>query len=240
MMNRRTYRWALACAAGVVGWAGVSRAATLSQNATPPSTNIIASQLTDLGPGPQANDRDYTDNGGPAGQTFTVGGASFLNAITILGRGDAGGNFNTGNFHIQIGSINPGTGQITQLANESASAVPATANNTYLTFTLDTPVPVAPGTTYSFSIFNEPAGWYGLAHSTGDAYAGGQAFNNDLTTTSAGNADPRRTFNGFVSPNPGGYDYVFAAQGVVPEPGSLAGLGLADLAVLARRGRSRG
>ena len=224
------------CAAVLAG-APVVRAATTATSPTAPAANILVSQLGDVGPGVQANDRDYTDNGGPPGQTFTVPSASLLSALTVLGRGDAGGGFDTGNFHLQLGTVNPATGAITQLASEIAPGAGITANNQYVTFTLASPVALVPGTTYEWSLFNEPAGWYGLAHSKTDVYAGGQAFNNDLTTTSAGNADPRRAFNGFVSPNPGGYDYVFALQGTVPEPASLGVLALGGLLALARRRR---
>lgn len=220
-----------------IGIVSTANAATLSESSSAPTTNILTSQLTDLGPGPQTNNRDYTDNGGPVSQTFMVPTNSTAGAITILGRGDAGGGFNAGNFHIQIGSVNLTTGQITQLDNESVASVAAAHTNDYLTFTLANPVPLTAGTTYSFSIYNEPSGWYGLAHSTADAYPNGTAFNNDLTITSAGNADPSRTFNGFVSPNPGNYDYVFAVQAVVPEPATLGLLSLAALSLLSRRRR---
>ena len=224
---------AVICAAAL---ALPARAATISTNSTAPTSNVIASQLADLGPGPQANDRDYTDNGGPPGQTFTVPSATQLGAVTVLGRGDAG-SFNPGTFSIQIGSVNTATGQITELLRETAPASGVTANNQYLTFSLDSPVSLVPGTTYAFSILSS-AGWYGLAHGTGDDYAGGQAFNTSLTTTSAGNADPRRVFHGFVSPHPGGYDYVFALQRVVPEPTGLAVLCVGGLGLLARRRRA--
>jgi hypothetical protein len=232
----------LSVLAGVValGIVSAARGGSITTSPTAPTSNILASQLTDIGPGVQANDRDYSDNGGPPGQTFTVPTASLLNAVTVLGRGDAGGGYNTtGNFHLQIGTVNPTTGAITPLDNEAAPATGITANNQYVTFNLATPVSLVPGTTYSWSIYNEPGGWFGLAHGTGDTYSTGQAFNNDLTTTSAGNADPRRAFNGFVSPNPGGYDYVFALQGTaVPEPVALGGLCVAAMFAMTRRRRA--
>ena len=230
------HRLCLLAGAVALGFVPAARGATMTTSPTAPTANILTSQLADVGPGVQANDRDYTDNGGPPGQTFTVTAPALLTGVTVLGRGDAGGGYNTtGNFHIQIGTVDPTTGSITPLANEAAPATGVTANNQYVTVTLAAPVAVAPGTTYAWSLYNEPGGWFGLAHGTGDDYATGAAFNNDLTTTSAGNADPRRAFNGFVSPNPGGYDYVFAVQGVVPEPAALGVLGIAAMFALSRR-----
>src|SRR5688572_15764113 len=171
--------------AAALGFVPAARAATITTSPAAPTASILTSQLADVGPGVQANDRDYTDNGGPPGQTFTVPSAASLTGVTILGRGDAGGGYNTsGNFHLQIGTVNPTTGAITPLATEAAPATGVTANNQYVTITLASPVSVAPGTTYAWSVYNEPAGWFGLAHGTGDDYATGIAFNNDLTTTS--------------------------------------------------------
>jgi hypothetical protein len=214
----------------------VARAATISTSPTAPVGSIVTSQLVDLGPGAQDGARDYTDNGGPPGQTFTVTAPALVNAVTVLGNGDAG-SYSTGTFDIQIGSVNTATGQITQLARESAPAAGATSDSQFITFHLAAPVAVNPGTTYAFSILGS-TDWYGFAHGTGDDYAGGQAFNNDLTTTSAGNADPRRAFNGFVSPNPAGYDYVFAVQGTaIPEPTAVGLICLAAGGLLVRRRR---
>ena len=214
-----------------------ARAATVTTSPLSPIGGFVAGQLTDRGPGPQANDRDYTDNGGPPGQTFTVSGPSLVTGLTVLGRGDAGGGYNTaGNFHVQFGTVNPATGAITQITREAAPATGVTAANQFITFALDTPITLVPGTTYAWSVYNEPGGWFGLAHSTGNEYADGAAFNNSLSTTSAGNADPRRTFNGFVSPNPGNYDYVFAVRGV-PEPATVGVLGLSAMLVMSRRRR---
>jgi len=231
--------WVAGCAAALVSLSA-ARGATITTSPTAPTANILTSQLTDVGPGVQANDRDYTDNGGPPGQTFTVPNAGQITGLTVLGRGDAGGGYNsaTGNFHIQLGTVNAATGAITEIAQEVAPGAGITAANQYITINLATPVSVVPGTTYAWTLYNEPAGWYGLAHGTGNSYASGQAFNNDTTTTSAGNAAPRRTVNGFVSPNPGGYDYVFAIEGVVPEPTSLGVIALAGMLALARRRRA--
>ncbi len=71
---------ALASSAGALG---------ISDSTSAPSANILASQLTDLGPGTQDNGRDYMNNGGTVGQTFTVAANTTLGGITVLGRGDS-------------------------------------------------------------------------------------------------------------------------------------------------------
>ena len=55
---------AIGCAAALVS-VSAARGATITTSPTAPTANVLTSQLTDVGPGVQANDRDYTDNGGP-------------------------------------------------------------------------------------------------------------------------------------------------------------------------------
>jgi autotransporter-associated beta strand protein len=211
---------ALSTAAGV-GIASDASGFSLTEAPTAPTLNVIASQLADQS-GTIIGNQDYTDNGGPPGQTFVIGGTGNfqMQAFTILGGGGHGGTSSGSSgidWSIQIGSVDLGTGAITQLSMET-SAVSYTSNADYLTFTLDTPVTLSAGTTYSFSLYSS-AGWYGLAHSSSDVYAGGTAFDNDQTTTQTGNQAPIRTFNGFVSPR--SYDYVFAVQGLSLAPGKI-------------------
>jgi autotransporter-associated beta strand protein len=225
LAGRRSERHlALATLAGTAAAIGIAADAsgfTLTESPTAPTLNVIASQLTDQS-GAIIGNQDYTDNGGPPGQTFVVGGTGNfqMQAFTILGGGGHGGTSSGSSgvfWNIQIGSVDLGTGAITELLME-ASNVTYSSNADYLTFTLDTPVTLSAGTTYSFSLYSS-AGWYGLAHSSGDVYAGGTAFNNDQDTTQTGNQAPRRTFNGFVSPR--AYDYIFAVQGLSLAPGKI-------------------
>ncbi len=186
-----------------------SGAFTVTESNAAPAINILTSQLTDS-TGAQVGNQDFTDNGGPPGQTFSIDGTgSFrLDAFTVLGRGDANGSSGV-NWSIQIGSVDNATGAITPLL-EDISVVSWAAKNTYLTFTLAAPVLLNAGSTYSFSLLSSN-GWYGFAHSAEDVYAGGTSFNNNQAPDQPAGQSPARVFNGFASPHV--YDFVFAVQG---------------------------
>jgi hypothetical protein len=211
---------------------GAARAAVITDSPTAPVGPFYYSQpdFSVTGPpgggtgGGMIGSQDYTDNGGPPGQTFGTPvmdppfTTAILTSVTVRGGGDAGGAENTGNFHIQIGLVNPATGAITELDQEAAPANTITGSSDYLTFTLANPVTLNSVQTYSFSIYSDN-GWFGLAHSSGDVFTPGTAFDNDQNTTQAGNTAPNRTFNGFVSPR--GYDYTFyLTANSAPEPGA--------------------
>ncbi len=208
----------------------------------------MASQLTDLGPGVQDGGRNFTDNGGPPGQTFKVDRGAVMSSVTVLGRGNSAGSWNGGPqpftgsevWGIQIGSLNA-DGSIFVLDTETATGFAAPANiSDYLTFKLDNPVALSYGATYVFSICINSGAWFGLAHSDGDVYAGGTAINNNRSLANPGNNNGgnRYTFdgNGFAAPVDPAYDYVFAIN-AVPEPTTFSLLGLGGLAFLARRRR---
>lgn len=246
-LRRRQNTW-LTAAAVLSSFALVSSsgAATIYQSSTIPSGQILASQLTDLGPGTQDNGRNFTDNGGPPGQTFKVERGAVMGSVTVLGRGDSAGSWNNGAqpmtgsevWGIQIGSLNQ-DGSIFVLDTETATGFAAPANiSDYLTFKLDNPVALSYGATYVFSISINQGSWFGLAHSDSDVYADGTAINNNSSTANPGsnNGGNRYTFdgNGFAAPLD--YDYVFAIQ-TVPEPTALAFLGLGGLAFLVSRRR---
>ena len=181
--------------------------------------------------------------------------------FTIKGGGNSAGGWTSGPdpftgtevWGIQISTVDSGTGALTVISSETATGFlgGGLINITdYLTFTLDTPVALSPGTTYAMSVAlwngtsgpGNSGGWFGMAHSTGDVYADGLAFSNNTSTANpGGNAGaPRYQFTepGFVAPMPTSYDYVFAVQGV-PEPATamLLGLGAMLVGLVARRQR---
>lgn len=247
---------AVAAAIAGVMLASSAGAGTLSIDPSAPSGNILASQLSDTNSGSGDGGRNYLDNGGPPGQTFVVTSAALATRFTFKGRGDSSDAWNGGVnawegdevWGLQVSLVN-GDGSLTPLATETATgftAGGATAIADYLTFTLAAGVALAPGNTYAFSMYISDAiagndgGWFGLAHPDTDVYAGGSAINSNTSIANPGanGGGPRRAFpaSGFAAPVPGGYDYVFAVQGV-PEPASvaLAAFGALGLGAAARR-----
>lgn len=218
-----------------------SGAATLSQSPTAPTSNVLVSQLSFhpdyTSDSVKDGGRDFTDNSGPVGQTFTLPSASQLTAVTVHGNADTGDTNPGTNFHIRIGSVDPATRAITPLRDETAPEVIA-GDNDYLTFTLASPVALTAGTLYSFSVYSE-TGWYGFAHSATDVYANGTPFNSNTSTANNGNntdgLGKNAGFGTFAATSPNAYDYVFALQGTVPEPSSLAALALGAMVVWGRR-----
>ena len=198
----------------------------------------------------QDSDGDYTDNSGPVGETFHLGTAANITAITIQNNTDSQAD-STLNFHFEIGTFNPVTGLITQLQADTAPEAIADNTSNFITFTFATPLSVPAGNNYEFSIWSETkagngGNWLGLAHSSANTHPGdgGESFNYDVSTTNHDNNTDGLGKNGgwatpgFVAPNVNNYEYVFAIQGTaVPEPTTLAAVGLGALGLLSRRRR---
>jgi hypothetical protein len=263
--DRSTWLTVAAVMSGCALASSASAQVNITDSVVAPSANIIASQLTDLGPGAQDNNRDYMNNGGTVGQTFEVGSAGLLNGIAVQGRGDSAMYYSGGPvafaagtiWSIQISSVS-GTGALTVLDTESSSTYVPTgggaADSAYLTYTLANPVNLVAGQEYAFNLYvndqnvrgawNGGAGgalgqsWFGLAHATSaDATATQYAMNSDSSTVNTPGTGPVDGYGAFAAPNPGGYSYVFAAIGTVPEPTTLALIGLGSLGLIVARRR---
>jgi len=232
--------------------ASFANAATISVGSSLTTGTTQISQGT--GGGALSSSYNFTDNGGPPGQTFTATSNFLMTSFTIQGAGDTSSTFggSPNSWRIQIGSVNTTTNAITQLAGETATTDSSVANfgSSYLTFTLATPIALTAGQMYSFSLITGTGtggGYYGLARTADNSspYSGGSAFNNNISPNenqapgSGSTADPvRRNFNGFVDNVPNSYDYVFAINGtVIPEPSTtgLAAFALAGCAFFRRR-----
>ena len=234
------------------GLAASAFAQSMSEGATAPSGNVILQQLVggSTSGSPGASGHDYLNNP-PPGELFTLGSAATLGAVTVQGNGDAGywsGSAFYGTlgsspiasglvWTLQIGSVSGTT--ITPVATETVTGFAPTANNTFLTFNLASPVSLLAGQEYEFSMnlgnaLSVPGDstWYGLSESLTPQIGAGNAFNNGATVGSFDNSVVPITTG-----SPGQYDFVFVLQSV-PEPGTIALLSLGGFALLAFRRRA--
>jgi hypothetical protein len=254
-LNPMSTKFKLLSVASIIAGCGLASSAfaqSLNESATAPTGNVILQQLVggSTSGSPGASGHDYLNNP-PPGETFTLGSAATLDAVTVQGNGDAGywsgsafyGTLGSSpitaglQWQLQIGSVSGTT--ITPIVTEQVNGFAPAANNTFLTFTLASPISLAAGQEYAFSMNLNNAlsnggdsTWYGLSESLTPQIGAGNAFNNGATVGSFGN-----TVAPITTGNPGQYDFVFVLQSV-PEPGTMALIALGGLGLLAFRRRA--
>jgi hypothetical protein len=139
-----------------------------------------------------------------------------------------GGNVNTGTWTTTVSRVGAGN-ILTRVDQETAVPTAVTNGAAYVTVTFDqgAPVTLDANTTYAFDIFSS-SGYFGLAKSSADVYAGGVAMQHGTTArTSADTAtltnaqQTDRTF--FINP--------------VPEPTFIGMLAAVSTGLLVRRPR---
>jgi hypothetical protein len=220
------------CAATILCAAGTSaRAAIITSSPVAPLSADI-SQPDFSGPAFNGS-QDFTDNAGPPGQTFTPATNLALNAVTIKGFANTsasfGGGVNTGTWTITISRVDSGN-VLTRLDQETANPAAVTDGSAYITLALSSPVNLTAGTQYAFDVLSSN-GYFGLAKSATDVYAGGDAIQHGTTS--------RTSADGATIANIQTVDHTFYINPSVPEPGSIMLLTLAGAAALTRRGRAR-
>jgi len=210
---------------------------------------IIQDQL--IGGSTKATGNSGTDylNNPPPGQTFTLASAATLGAVSVQGNGDAGYWDGTSSsaqnlsgvaaglqWNLEIGSVSGTT--ITRLDYETVVGFAPTVddsgygNTDYITFNLASPVALAAGQEYEFSMNlvnlntdGNDSTWFGCQKSLTDIVPG-TLFSNGGTVGAFGET---------VVPHSG--DLVYVLQ-TVPEPGTIALFGLGALALLGFRRRA--
>jgi len=202
-------------------------AAVLTTSLTAPASAAI-SQPDFSGPAFNGG-QDFTDNAGPPGQTFTPASNLSLTAIAVKGFANTGasfgGNVNTGTWTVTISRVDAGNA-LTRLSQETADPAAVTDGSAYVTLALTNPVALTGGTQYAFDIFSS-TGYFGLAKSTTDVYAGGSAIQHGTTS--------RTSADGAAIANIQVVDRTFFINPAVPEPGSMMVLALGGAAMIRRR-----
>lgn len=231
-MTRITWKWAAGVAAAQLSIAAGAQAAVITTSTTPPIPNgsdiFQLSGTTDPG-----GDLGHLWGDRPVqGQTFTTGsfvGGYLLDAFTL---GNLGAQATPAAvWEGRVGTITGGgtTPTFTEIVENVTTAGPgAIAANSYVTFTLDTPVVLLPNTTYGFDLGVEGSGIVTANAADDTSYAGGSAY------SMADDSDPPDTGTTTLRT----FDRVFHVNLTqVPEPGSAAVVGVAALGLLARRRR---
>lgn len=184
---------------------------------------------------------DYSNNVPAPGETFTTAVSALgfnLRSVTVQGGGDAGTDgatpgvdYQAANYTLTLYSV--AAGVATQRATQTYRFASATADysTNFLTFTLTTPLQLAGGTQYAFSL-SASAGFYGFNGTAPTAFGG-----TGVQTTggnSVGVAGNGPVTNYAASRN---FDVALTPLAAAPEPGAwaLSIVGLAGLALMYKR-----
>ncbi len=177
---------------GIVGFAAIipAAAAPLSATITDNGASYTAG-VTDIAQLDFSGGIDggkYSNNY-ESGQSFTTLSNTLgysLTSITLKGGGNAGNNFGTFNFILDIGSVGTDGKTLTPLAQFVASSAPIAGNSSdFFTFNLAAAnLHLDPGTQYAFGISDDThvagqgdgVGYFGFTKGNGDVYSGGIDF----------------------------------------------------------------